>query len=248
MGKYGSKDVGFFLVGGYSILGVMTELSDDKEALFEETHTLGDSWVEQDYVGLRRMKLEQKGFYDDSAGSVNTALATNEGSDRVLCYGVEGNTKGKKFVGFFGALLAKWSRKGTRGEFHKADASYEGSGQVDEGVILHEHTAETTATGNTEANSHDNAAATADGGAAYLQVSALTLGGYTNLAVVVEDSADNVTFADHADGAFTVVTASPNGQRKALTGSIRRYTAVRWAFTGAGSGQTATFMAGISRA
>ncbi len=108
--------------------------------------------------------------------------------------------------------------------------------------------AETSDPGDTESNSHDNTVSSADGGAGYLQVSALVLGGYTSVQITIRDSGDDISFADHADGAFAVVTISPTAQRIALTGTIRRYTAIDWDFIGAGSGQSITFMVGIIRA
>jgi hypothetical protein len=53
---------------------------------------------------------------------------------------------------------------------------------------------------------------------AWLHVFALT---GTNAVISVQDSADNVTFADLA--AFTSVTVVPNAQRVAIAGNVRRY-------------------------
>jgi hypothetical protein len=53
---------------------------------------------------------------------------------------------------------------------------------------------------------------------AWLHVFALT---GTNAVISVQDSADNVTFADLA--AFTSVTAAPGWQRVAVAGNVRRY-------------------------
>lgn len=245
MAKHGSDKVAFLLIDGYSVLGATTQVSDDKEALTEETHVLGESWVEEEPVGLKRASFEQNGFFDDAAGSSNAALVSGPGTPRVLCYGVEGNTKGRAFTGFQGGMQVNYERRAQRGELHKAAAKYRGSGQVDEGVILHEHAAESAASGNTEASSHDNAASSAGGGAGYLQVSALALGGYTNFQAKVRHSADNVAFVDLV--AFAAVTAAPAAERKTASGTVNRYLASSWAFTGAGAGQSATFMVGFAR-
>lgn len=245
MARYGSKDVAFLLVDGYSILGAQTEIRDKKEAVFEDGHVLGDSWVKPAAVGLKRAEFIQDGFFDDAADGANAALVAGDGTTRVLCYGVAGNAKRRKFTGHGGAAQVDYERIASRGALHKAKASYLGSGAVDEGIILHEHAAEATASGNTRAASHDNAASSAGGGAGYLQVSALTLGGYTSLTVAIEHSADNVTFADLLT--FTAVTAAPAAARVAVAGAINRYTAARWQFNGAGAGPAATFMAGLAR-
>lgn len=89
---------------------------------------------------------------------------------------------------------------------------------------------------------------TKNGGAAYLAVSALALGGYTNLDVRVQHSADHSTWADLS--AFTVVTAAPAAERKVVSAAttVNRYLAAIWSFTGAGSGPSATFVVGFHRA
>lgn len=245
MGKFGSNQCGFLLIDGYDVLGVTTQIEDNVEALIEETTALGDTWQEHEYTNIRRASIAQEGFFDDAAGSSNAALVAGPGTSRVLCYNVEGNTIGKKFVGYSGAMQAKYVRVASRGELHKANAEYQGNGVVEEGKILHAHGAETAASGNTQASSVDNGASSSAGGSGYLQANALTLGGYTNVVVKVQHSADNVVFADLIT--FTAVTAAPTAERKTVAGTVNRYLAASWAFTGAGAGQSVTFLTGFKR-
>lgn len=245
--RFNSSNIAFLLIDGYSVLGVTTDLTEDYTAKTEETTPLGSADETHAFTGLLSSKMSQSGFFDDAAGSSNDALVAGNGSSRVVCYGVEGNIIGKNFVGFAGALQTNYKRLQKVGALHKASADYVGSGQKNEGKILHAHGAETTATGNTQASSVDNAASSATGAVGYLEVSALTLGGYTNAIVTLQDSADNITFADISGGAFTAKTAAPAAQRLVIAGTIRRYVACRWAYTGAGTGESVTFMAGIVR-
>jgi hypothetical protein len=85
------------------------------------------------------------------------------------------------------------------------------------------------------------------GGAAYLQVTSLTLGGYTGVTVKVRDSADDASYADLAT--FATVTAAPNAQRVALsaTAAVARHLAIGVDFEGAGAGASMTFMVGFCR-
>jgi len=243
--KRNSADVGFLLVDGYDLLGVSTSLSDNVSAMVEESHALGDSWVKNTYVGLKSAELSQEGFYDDASDSSNEALSGSEGSSRLLCYGLEGNTIGKKFIGYSGAMQTNYNRVISRGELHKANASYQGNGAVEDGLILHAHSTE-TADGETESSSVDGAAQSTAGGAAYLQVSALDLDDYDNITVKVLESADNTTFTTLTT--FTVVTAAPASERKVLTGTVKRYLAVEWEFTGGvGTDQSAKFFVGFDR-
>ena len=324
MAKVGSAQIPFFLVGGRDLLGVVTDFTEETEALTEETTPLGAGAQTHGAVGLVKASLQQNGFYDDAAGLSNEALAGKEAVAQLVAYGVEGNLAGKGFVGLAGAYAAKYSRVAARGALHKANASYTVSGAKDEGVILHPLAAEAAA-GNTQTTSVDRAAetmvtkipiatssvanptvittvvphglttgdvvvitghagstpaingaytvtvtgsstftipvnvtvsgtggtvvraASTNGGYGHLHVKSLTLGGYTNLTVLLKHSLDNVTFVTL--GTFTVVTASPIAERLAIAAgtAVYRYLASSWSFTGAGSNPSATFLVGFKR-
>jgi hypothetical protein len=81
-------------------------------------------------------------------------------------------------------------------------------------------------------------------GTAHLHVTALSLGGYTSVTVLLETSHDASTWATLAT--FANVTAIGTSESKALT-SLRRYTAISWTFNGAGSGPTGTFYVPVYR-
>lgn len=242
--RYGSKDVAFFLLDGYSILGTMTQFSDTLTALTEDITVLGEEWVEHGFTGNKQAAITQQGFFDDDSDSVNDALNGAEGTARVLCYGLAGNTAGKAFTGYSGAMQATYERVATVKAFHKANASYQGSGVVEEGVIVHALGAETT-DGDSEAASLDSGAGTTSGGAGYLQVTDLTLGGYDDATITILDSADDTTFA--ALVTFTDVSAAQTAERIEVAGSVGRYIAASWAFNGTGSGPSISFMAGFHR-
>src|SRR3990170_994277 len=227
MTRKGSPDVGFALFDGRSILSTLTEVDSGREVVLEDNTTLGDSDEAWAPVGLKRGTLSQRGFFDDAANAL------------------EGNTIGKKFIGWAGAITTKYRRIASKGTLHKAEADYTVTGPVEEGIILHAHTQETAA-GNTEgASSVDNGASSANGGAGYAEVSQLTLGGYTNVALKVRHSADDITYADLI--AFTAITAAPTGERKTVAGTVNRHLASSWAYGGAGAGQSVTFVVGFAR-
>lgn len=244
MAKYGSDDA-FILVDGYDLTGFSTEFTDTKEAQLEETHTLGDAWVENAYVGVKSANIQQSAFYDDAALATSAALVSSVGSTRVLSYGLEGNTIGKKMLCYQGALQTNVSRVVTRGELHKVNVQYQGSGQVSETVILHDLSAE-TADGDTEAESYDGAAQSASGGVAFLQVTALDLDGYDDVTITVVDDADNVgPFGSLV--AFTNVSTAPTAERVTVAGTVERYLAVSWAFNGTGTSPSISFIVGFER-
>jgi len=88
-------------------------------------------------------------------------------------------------------------------------------------------------------------AKTASGGSGYVQVTALALGGYTSVTLVIRDSADDITFGDLVT--FTATTTAPSAQRGAVAGTVERYLASEYTFNGAGSSQSVTFLAGFCR-
>lgn len=246
MGKYTGADVGFILVGGYSILGAVTQFTDKLTAQAEESHALGSSWVEKTFVGVRSGEWTQNGFFDDAAGSVNEALAAGLATSKILTYTVETNAAGKNFVGFSGALAVDFTKSPARGALTKAAANYQGNGIIEEGKILHALTGR-TASGNTSAAAVDFGTSNTTGGFGYFQLTSFTSGaGTTALAVDIMDSPDNLTFTSRM--AFTPATAAPLAERKAFGSAIQRYAAVKWSgASGAGAPASCTFFVGLAR-
>lgn len=247
MAVYGPTSVPFFFVGGRDLLAsILFDFEDGTETDTEEAHGLGGSgWKEHKAIGVRHAMLSQRGFFDDATDGVNQALSGNQAVQQIISYGLNGGTVGKKLIGLSGAFASTYVRALSRGGIHKANATYSLAGQKDEGVIVHAKTAETGVPWNTESTSVDNTVSSAAGGAGYLQVPALTLGGFTSATVKVRHSVDNVTFADLLT--FTVVTASPSAQRATVTGTVNRYLATAGSWNGAGSGQSITPVMGFAR-
>ena len=223
MTKRNSADVAFFLLGGYDILGTLTEVDLHGEAILERTDALGDSWQAQAFVGGKDMSLTQKGFYDDNAGSVHDALSTGPGVSRVLCLGVEGTATGAGFYGLQGAMQVDYKRLSKRNEFTKSEAEYKGNGILNYGQIVRTYKA-AGATGASTGTPLDNAASST-GVAAYLAYNSSA--GEANIRVL--DSPDNVTYS--AAFTFTKTTKGTaavvaGAERLYTSGAIQRYTAV----------------------
>lgn len=243
MSVWGADDVGFLLVDGRDVLGDTVDIEDDQAAPVEETTPLGQDEEEYKPIGVKSYTLTQNGFFNDAANKSN-ALLVEPGVSRVLCFAPRGNTLGAKFAGS-PLVQVNYKRLISRGALHKANVSYQSAGQHDEGIILHTHKAETAASGSTEgADSQDNTDPTTNG-VGYLQVSALTLGGYTSVTIKIRDSDDDVTYVDLI--AFTNITAAPTAERSAVSGTINRHLAHSWLFNGAGTGMSITYFVGFSR-
>lgn len=242
MTRYGSADVGFLLADGLNILGDTTDLEDEDEAMLEDTTVLGLANEEQSYIGVKRYTLNQNGFYNDATGRSNEALV-GIGGTPLVSFAPEGNALGKRMRN--GQLVqATYKRQIQRGALHKAAATYMSEGQHDVAVILHPLGAE-TADGDTEATSYDGTAQSANGGVAFLQVTALDLGGYDDVTITVIDDADNA-------GSFGSLVAFANvsaigSQRVTVAGTVERYLGVSWVFNGSGSDPSISFVVGFKR-
>lgn len=225
MAKYGSSDVAFFLIDGFDLTGESTTLSEATEAVIEETHGLADSFVEQTASGVRKAELAAEGFYDDASDKSNAALSGNETTSRVVSYGLAGNTLAQAFVGLEGAFGGTYTRQATRGELTKASATWTVTGTKSEGVILLPLAAVTATDYGGAVN---NAASSASGGVAFLQVTAVS-GTSPTLDLKIRDSADNATYVDLLS--FSQFTAR-GAERQTVSGTVDQYLKARYTIGG----------------
>ncbi len=239
-----SADVGFLLIGGRDVLSApFTEITEDRQRIIEQVDGLGDATDKWKGVGQTIFEMGQNGWYNSGVGTWHEAL--EKADPQVLMFAPEGNTIGLDLLALSGVRTV-YNRAPARGEFHKANATYKaesGPEEMGNTRISAHHLARTMATEDT--SSHDWAASSANGAAGYLGVSALTLGGFTDVTIVIRDSSDDIAFVDLIT--FTNVSAAPAAQRATVAGTVDRYTLTRYTFNGAGSAQSITFATGLGR-
>jgi len=240
MAKYGPSSVSWFLISGYNLDGVLTQMTMKKMGATENTDALGDSWQETTPIGRISGELSQAGWFDDASKSSVDALVSTAGTvSRVICVAPAGGAKGNAFTGFEGAFGAEMERLIEKEGLHKLNCTYTVSGAVEEGEIVEALTAQ-TATGNSA--SLDNSASSANGGSAYIQVTAES-GTSPTMAVKVQHSADDSSFAD----LITFTTASTvSAERKTVAGTVNRYLRVNRT-VGGSSTPSVTYMVAFSR-
>lgn len=240
MAAIGSDEI-VVLVGGRDISGDVIDWSAGQSTVAEESHGMGDAWVEQTAVGVSRGEAQINGIYND-AGS-DPAFIGQEGTSRVLGFQL-GTAQGDTVLCFAGAMEANSARSSARESLMKISTNIQSSGVVEDADVIQPHAADSGA-GATPAGSLDNAASSANGAALYLFISALTLGGYTSVTVTVEDSPDNSAWATL--GTFTAVTSAPTAERITVSGTVDRYTRATLTWNGAGSSESVTLLVGIAR-
>lgn len=225
----------WFLIGGRNLTGYLTDFADNQEAQTEDVTVLSSSFQQHAFVGVRQAEVEMNGFYDNATGGIHESLATGLSNNQVAVYGYDGTATGALFVGWSGALEAKYDKIIARGALTKVRTSVKNSGVVEEGRIIRP-LAGATATGFGVTNaaaasgqSYDFGASNVSGGAGYLMITALD-GASSGLAVDVMHSADNITFTSYAGFSVVSATAAINAsyaQRVNSTAPVQRYVAER---------------------
>lgn len=190
--------------------------------------------------GLDNGSMSLGGRFDNTAAAgsqdatLDTALGAATGS--IVTAGPDGFAVGKRVIN----LEARESNYAVQSQVSDAvqfTASFMSEGQLDVGVSLHDLSAE-TANGNSA--SVDNAASSAGGGLASLQVTAFS--GLTNIIIKIQHSVDNSVWNDLVT--FATVTAATTERPTAVAGTVNRYLRSLWTVTGVGS---CTFTTAFSR-
>ena len=134
MATYGFDDLELEIdasVGGSltSLKAYVTEVSGfEVEAILEDGHTAGDTWVERVFTGLKDAKeFTLKGFYDDTASTGPNAMLVGIGDVRSFRF-----TWGGSKTSAFEALIGKYSRLPAKGELTKFEATIVPTGAVTE--------------------------------------------------------------------------------------------------------------------
>ena len=98
------------------------------EAIIEDSHTFGDTFVEQLYSGMRRGNpFTIEGFYDDVANGPDSLFAGNEGNTFAFIL-----TWGSTKTSTFSALLATWTRNPQREGTTRYTATFNPTGVITE--------------------------------------------------------------------------------------------------------------------
>lgn len=246
MPKFGPDDLGL-LLDGRNISQDSIDATVESEALTEQTNGWGDSWVEHTALGLKQGSLSWNGFYDDASGGTKDALNDAEVGAAGVASVILGTSQGSDFIGAAG-LKAAVARAAARDALVKYSLNLQGS-IVEDGEVIEPEGAQ-SGNGATSSGSLDNSAASSNGGAGYLQVTALTLGGYTSVTVKIQESSDNGAGDAWADlVTFTAVTAADVAERIAVAAgsTVERYLRVELTWNGSGSGESITLWCGFAR-
>ncbi len=124
MTKFGSPDIVISIDDSGSMARDLTQhitefAGIDIEALIEESHTFGDTFVEQLFSGVKRLAdISVRGFYDDVATvGPDAVFRGGEGDTRAVSV-----TWGGANITAGDAIIKNYRRLGVRGESQKYEA------------------------------------------------------------------------------------------------------------------------------
>lgn len=223
-------------INGYDLTGFY------RKAQSELTREVADSTVfglnDKTYLpGLRDANASLEGLYDGAVDGIAEVLHAALSADPlILALCPQGDVLGNVAHGL-SSLETKYAIEASKDDIVSLNHEVQSSSGRDRLLIQHALGSE-VASG--QSASIDNGAQSLNGGVGFLQVP--DIAGITNLSVLIEDSADNSSFATILT--FAGVTADRGRQLVEITGTVRRYTRARWVFTGAGSAQ---FWVGFGR-
>lgn len=209
----------FVLLNGYNITGFLNKIDAPYTADTAETSTFGSE--NKSYIpGMKDATMSAEGLFDGDAGKIDETLhtilaGTNTGNNMI--WFPAGNTLGNVGYGLYMVQTA-YSVMGTKDDAVKISmAGHSSVGRERVKLVL--ALAALAVDGSGTVN--DNGSSSANGGSAYLQVTAAS-GFSGNVTVKLEHSSDNFA-ADTTDLAvFTNVTGITH-ERVAITGTIKQY-------------------------
>jgi len=228
-------------VGGYDLSGDIGALSKISGSIGVLDVTPINSSGVQRIGGIRNGEIGYTSFFNPTAGQEHTVLSALPRTDQQVMY-CRGTTLGNPAACMLGKQIDYNPTRAANGGFTFAIQALSNGYGLEWGRLLtaglRTDTAATNGTG------IDGTAQTAFGAQAYLQVTAFT---GTDVTVKIQDSADNVSFADVSGFAFAATTAAHTTQRIATsnTATIRRY--LRAVTTTSGGFTSVTFSVMVSR-
>ncbi len=230
------------VLGGYNLITDRLDVTFDEAQLLEQVDAGTETLDRYADVAKRSATLTHQGFYDDTA--LQTLAALGAFTTYAGLVGFEGNVVDRHVSlveNFYQQNLVKVA---SRGATHRLNVEAIASDQIDLGQII-DPLAQLSGDGDS-AEDQDGLAQSTAGGRLYVFVTALDLGGGSNLGLTLEDSASNGGPYAGQGAAVVNVTSAPFALVRDVTGTIERYTNVARVFTG-GAAQTVTMITALVR-
>lgn len=232
------------ICGDFSFSAYITDWSEPFSMTpFDVTVPLSPDHAREYIAGPSQSTLSLKGFLDPDGTAdgqydqINTWV--EDGTSDPVVYGPSGLALGS-VVTMSAGLVTKAQYDGNVTAPIGFELEVQNSGQLDHGVSLHDLTEETADGSGT---GYDGGAASSNGGVAQLHVTGFS--GLSGADIIIEDSANNSTWATLAGASFTTVAGITSERLVIPAGStVRRYVRATIDVTGTGS---ITYAVGFAR-
>jgi hypothetical protein len=215
-------------IGGYDIGANVSQINNISTPRATLPGTAITQSAEARIFGLRDASAEFTAYFDPAVGASHEKLRTLPLTDTQLMY-LHGTTLGNEAFSMVGKQLNYDGTRADDGSFmFGVSCQSNGFGGDWGNQLTAGKRSDTVATNGTGVNyaTAANPTSAAFGFEAYLQVFSFT---GTSVTIQLQDSADNVSFANLTDGAFTVVSAAPTFERiqsSSATATVRQYVRV----------------------
>ena len=222
------------LVGDFHLAAHSSQVSAPFTVDTHDVTVFTDGGDRSFIAGRQSSTFAVSGFYS-TAAHADLADWQSDGATP-LTYGISGFSVGSE-AWLVNGIETSFNTVAAGDDASKFDLTAQTDGATNLlGVVLHDLGAETA---DGSSSSVDGGAASSGGAVAHLHVTAYS--GFTDVNIIVEDSANNSDWA--TIGTFTEITAATS-QRLEIAGTVRRYTRVTVDVDGTGS---VTYAAALAR-
>lgn len=232
------KNVAVFY-NGANLSRYFNEASISQDIETAETTAFGDA-AKTYITGLKDGTMSMSGMFDGAEGAIDATLSATLGATDADVATVVPAGAAIGNVSFSAAVRdTSYEISSPVSDVVAANLEVQATEGIDRGVLV---AAGTTTASAATTSSIDNGSSTNNGGVGYLHVTSNARNGST--VFTVQDSADNVTFADVVTFA-TVSASATGGERVAITGAVDRY--VRASAIPGGSSGSVTYTMAFAR-
>ena len=242
--RHGPSSV-FIMMDGFDLTPEkFTNATFEEESETAEVTGLGDTFRAHVPTGLASVLLELDGaIFNTCSQQSHEIFSTGLSSDpnaaaRLAIIGPAGSTIGAEVEGFEGAHQTNYKVLATFDDIQRVKATYQMTGAIDPGHIIHPLSAETTDT-DTQTSPVDSGTCSTEGGVGHFQMSAFE--GWDDITAKIQDSSDDAAYGDLISFTATSSTGDPVAERKTVAGEVQRYLAGSQLFGGAGPGSGTYF-------
>lgn len=228
------------LLREYSMTPYLQNVDTSADVDIPDTTTFGNTNRQRDVVGLIDGKASMSGFWDGAAGAADELFVALVGNATAypLTVGRNGIAVGAR-VQMLSVREMSYKITSPVDGVCAISVDTAGDGGIQYGVSLHALSAETT---DTNADSVDNAASSANGGVGHVHLTALSGSSTPTLNVKIQHSTDDSSWSDLIT--FTALTAV-GSERKTVASTVNRYVRALWTMTG--SSLSFTFAVAFAR-